>query len=166
MTVCGAVEQTDAQLLHEKYPDITFPDSIGDYKFQVASLDYKPTPSIQVSTSIPEGAELNSIYKQADETTYDHLLRMSISYYNEKKTLKIEVYRANAEAVSVQENNLNIEEEIGKYEIVSDSITSEMYLRWGNETWKYLMHENNGGTEENFCKALIDTGVSSLIAFR
>lgn len=102
----------------------------------------------------------------ADETTYDHLLRMSISYYNEKKTLKIEVYRANAEAVSVQENNLNIEEEIGKYEIVSDSITSEMYLRWGNETWKYLMHENNGGTEENFCKALIDTGVSLLIAFR
>lgn len=85
VTVCGAVEQTDAQLLHEKYPDITFPDSIGDYKFQVASLDYKPTPSIQVSTSIPEGAELNSIYKQADETTYDHLLRMSISYYNEKK---------------------------------------------------------------------------------
>ena len=166
VTVCGAVEQTDAQLLHEKYPDITFPDSIGDYKFQVASLDYKPTPSIQVSTSIPEGAELNSTFKQADETTYDHLLRMSISYYNEKKTLKIEVYRANAEAVSVQENNLNIEEEIGKYEIVSDSITSEMYLRWGNETWKYLMHENNGGTEENFCKALIDTGVSSLIAFR
>ena len=109
---------------------------------------------------------MNSTYKQADETTYDHLLRMSISYYNEKKTLKIEVYRANAEAVSVQENNLNIEEEIGKYEIVSDSITSEMYLRWGNETWKYLMHENNGGTEENFCKALIDTRVSSLIAFR
>lgn len=109
---------------------------------------------------------MNSTYKQADETTYDHLLRMSISYYNEKKTLKIEVYRANAEAVSVQENNLNIEEEIGKYEIVSDSITSEMYLRWGNETWKYLMHENNGGTEEKFCKALIDTDVSSLIAFQ
>ena len=59
---------------------------------------------------------------------------MIICYYNEKKTLKIEVYRANAEAVSVQENNLNIEEEIGKYEIVSDSITSEMYwvvpMRW------------------------------------
>lgn len=166
MTVCGAVEQTDAQLLHEKYQDITFPDSIGDYKFQMASLDYTPTPSIQVSTSIPDGAELNTTYKRADETTYDHLLRMSISYYNEKKTLKIEVYRANAEALSVQENNLNIEEKIGKYEIVSDSITSEMYLRWGNETWKYLMYENNGGTEENFYKTLIDTDVSSLIAFQ
>lgn len=166
VTVCGAVEQTDAQLLHEKYQDITFPDSIGDYKFQMASLDYTPTPSIQVSTSIPDGAELNTTYKRADETTYDHLLRMSISYYNEKKTLKIEVYRANAEALSVQENNLNIEEKIGKYEIVSDSITSEMYLRWGNETWKYLMYENNGGTEENFYKTLIDTDVSSLIAFQ
>lgn len=107
-----------------------------------------------------------NVYRKNHENAYDHLLRMSISYYNEKKTLKIEVYRANAEAVSVQENNLNIEEEIGKYEIVSDSITSEMYLRWGNETWKYLMHENNGGTEENFCKALIDIGVSLLIAFR
>ena len=67
------------------------------------------------------------------------------------KTLKIEVYRANAEAVSGQENNLNIEDEIGKYEIVSDSITSEMYLRWGNETWKYLMYEIFGWSEENFC---------------
>ena len=86
VTVCGAVEQTDAQLLHEKYQDITFPDSIGDYKFQMASLDYTPTPSIQVSTSIPDGAELNTTYKRADETTYDHLLRMSISYYNEKKS--------------------------------------------------------------------------------
>lgn len=104
--------------------------------------------------------------KRADETTYDHLLRMSISYYNEKKTLKIEVYRANAEALSVQENNLSIEEKIGKYEIVSDSITSEMYLRCGNEAWKYLMYENNGGTEENFYKTLIDTDVSSLIAFQ
>lgn len=83
-----------------------------------------------------------------------------------RKTLKIEVYRANAEALSVQENNLNIEEKIGKYEIVSDSITSEMYLRWENETWKYLMYENNGGTEENFYKTLIDTDVSSLIDFR
>lgn len=89
-----------------------------------------------------------------------------ILMFIEKIMKKIEVYRANAEALSVQENNLNIEEKIGKYEIVSDSITSEMYLRWGNETWKYLMYENNGGTEENFYKTLIDTDVSSLIAFQ
>ena len=50
--------------------------------------------------------------------------------------------------------------------IVVKGLCKVKYLRWGNETWKYLMHENNGGTEENFCKALIDTGVSSLIAFQ
>lgn len=166
VTVCGAVEQTDAQLLHEKYEDITFPDSIGDYKFQMASLDYKPASSMQVSNVIPDGVKLDSVYKQEDKTTYDHLLRMSISFYDEKKPLKIEVYRANAKAISVQESNLNVEEKIGQYEIVSDSTISGTYLRWGNETWKYLVHGNNGHIGKEFYKALVDADISAMIAFQ
>lgn len=91
---------------------------------------------------------------------------MSISFYDEKKPLKIEVYRANAKAMSVQESNLNVEEKIGQYEIVSDSTISGTYLRWGNETWKYLVHGNNGDIGKEFYKALVDADISAMIAFQ
>ena len=126
----------------------------------------KPASSMQVSNVIPDGVKLDSVYKQEDKTTYDHLLRMSISFYDEKKPLEIEVYRANAKAMSVQESNLNVEEKIGQYEIVSDSTISGTYLRWGNETWKYLVHGNNGDIGKEFYKALVDADISAMIAFQ
>lgn len=80
--------------------------------------------------------------------------------------MKIEAYRANAKALSVQESNLDVEEKIGQYEIVSDSTISETYLRWGDETWKYLVHGDNGDTGKEFYKALVDADISVMIAFQ